>query len=459
MIGFGVVNLVEKYKRDQLNTIDVLQFSMSVFFFTNTFIQPKTATAIIKKAQESHINAYANNLNDAKTKETFNKFLDENKGSGSIKDTSKIIRTINRINDPNALFGDLKDVSSVKIGGRKGKTLLVSDQNNTVNRINPNVPPNFSTMDQPSVTQPVKIQRRAKQCLNSIDSQNIDIDGNDNKVFANMTNGQKSRANKVIGGSAENNGQIVLKAVELSRELDLKTVDEVFSTIEILVAHLQKSKLKLIFDSLFLLSHFFCLPLENSATPMKEITLDQLNAVDMAKLSSTIRDDIAIAQKIAETNKINFRDPLLAVYHYHKHGSDFPAVLRRQNIEVYLTKVPSAMVQDANLTSIQTINGPDGSVVVEKIYITPQDRFAVVLEGVDGTELSKTVKTMFMKGNAYQDHLQKSSTERKWQFDIINGIAQNITQTLGFRGMYSFFININQNRYEMIEENENKKTE
>jgi len=246
MIGFGVANLVDKYKKDQLTPLDVLQFSMSVFFFTNTLIQPKTASAIIKNAQESHIQTFANNLNDVETKETFNRFLDQNKGDGSIKDTSKIVRTINKVNDPNALFGGLKDSSEIKIGGRKGKTLLVSDKNNTVNRINPNST-SFSTVTQIIPSQ-VRFQRKTKQCLARIDAENIEVNGNN--IFRNMEDGQKARANKVIGGSAENNDKIVMKAVEISRNMNLNAVDDVLSIVEILTAQLKKGEFEFEFTKI-----------------------------------------------------------------------------------------------------------------------------------------------------------------------------------------------------------------
>lgn len=237
MIAFGVANMIEKFKKDQLNALDVLQFSMSVFFFTNTLIQPKMASSIIRNAQESHIQSYANNLSDNDAQATFNRFLDQNKGDGTITDNSKIIRTINRINDPNKLFGNLKDSATVKIGGRKGKTLLVSDQNNTVNRINPNFT-TFNTVNQGIA--PVNIQTVVKKCLRNIDSENITVNGE--RVFANMNDVQKSRANKTIGAAAGKNEHVVMKAVEISREMNLNNTDDVLSMIEILSAQLKKGK-------------------------------------------------------------------------------------------------------------------------------------------------------------------------------------------------------------------------
>lgn len=134
MVAFGIANLVDKIKQDKLTPLDVLQFSMSVFFFTNTLIQPQMASSIIKNAQEMHIQ---NKVTDVDAQETFNQFIKSNKNDGTITDNSKIIRAINRIEDPNKFFAEMKDAANIEIGGRKGKTLLVTDKNQNVNRINP----------------------------------------------------------------------------------------------------------------------------------------------------------------------------------------------------------------------------------------------------------------------------------------------------------------------------------
>ena len=138
LIGCGFTNLIEKAKKDQLTTLDVLQFSMSVFFFSNTLIKPQLASRIIENAQNEHIQGYSNSMTDETAKRTFDKFLNDNKGTGSITDKSKIVRTINRIEDPNSLFKGLDGANKIEIGGRKGRTLVVTDQTNHTNRINPN---------------------------------------------------------------------------------------------------------------------------------------------------------------------------------------------------------------------------------------------------------------------------------------------------------------------------------
>ena len=137
MLVFGLANLIEKAKNDQLTTLDIVQFSLSVFFFGHTLIQPKTASGIIKAAQNEHINAYKNSMDDPKAQEAFQNFVDRNRGNGDITTNSKIVRTINRINDPDAFFKGVGDMK-VDLGGRKGRTVFLNDNHNQRHRINPN---------------------------------------------------------------------------------------------------------------------------------------------------------------------------------------------------------------------------------------------------------------------------------------------------------------------------------
>lgn len=136
MLGCGLFNLIEKYQKDQLTSLDLVQFSMSVFFFSHTLIQPKTAMAIIERAQDTHMQQYASRMTDEEVRAVFDKFKNDNLGAGGIQEKSKIIRTINRIAEPNDVFGrsDLKEASSIKIGGRKGRSLLVSENVTTQKR-------------------------------------------------------------------------------------------------------------------------------------------------------------------------------------------------------------------------------------------------------------------------------------------------------------------------------------
>lgn len=138
MLGFGLANLINKAINKELTGLDVLQFSMSVFFFTNTLMQPKVASSIIRKAQEQHFDRCANSMTDTEAKTSFKKFLDQNRGQDTIADRSKIIRTINRMDDPNGFFKSVGPDAQVNVGGRKGKTVMITDTHGNATRINPN---------------------------------------------------------------------------------------------------------------------------------------------------------------------------------------------------------------------------------------------------------------------------------------------------------------------------------
>lgn len=239
MIAFGIANMIDKYKQDQLTPLDVLQFSMSVFFFTNTLIRPQMASSIIKNAQETHIQNYANTMTDADAQATFNRFLETNKGEGTITDNSKIIRTINRINDPNKLFGELKSTPDIKIGSRKGKTLLVADQNQNVNRINPN---NVSFTETSQGIRSVNFKDNINKLFKRTDLKDAELDGK--RIFDNLNDRQTARVNKAIGGAAGTNKLIVSTAIEISEKMNLKSVDDVLSIVEIISAQLKKGKIK-----------------------------------------------------------------------------------------------------------------------------------------------------------------------------------------------------------------------
>jgi multisubunit Na+/H+ antiporter MnhG subunit len=132
MIAFGLANLIEKAKNDQLTTLDVLQF-----FFSHTLIQPKTASGIIKAAQKEHITAYKNAMTDPDAQKAFQDFVDRNRRNHEMTDNSKIVRTINKIDDPNAFFKGLGDMKA-DLGGRKGRTIIIQDNHSKSHRVNPN---------------------------------------------------------------------------------------------------------------------------------------------------------------------------------------------------------------------------------------------------------------------------------------------------------------------------------
>lgn len=61
--GLGVINSIyEVLKKDKVTALDVLQVSTSIFFFTHSFVTFKTASSIIKNAQQTTLVAKRNSL-------------------------------------------------------------------------------------------------------------------------------------------------------------------------------------------------------------------------------------------------------------------------------------------------------------------------------------------------------------------------------------------------------------
>lgn len=137
---------------------------------------------------------------------------------------------------------------------------------------------------------------------------------------------------------------------------------------------------------------------------MKNIGANHLVVINTNEFIDKIRSDCKIAMGIADQGGVGYENPLLAVYHYYKHGEEFAAVLQNNNIEVYLDKLPAKIIQDGNLTEIERVQNPDGTIFMRKSYTTSQNQLAVVIEGCNDRKIS----TMFRNSkNVYQDHLKK----------------------------------------------------
>jgi hypothetical protein len=68
-----------------------------------------------------------------------------------------------------------------------------------------------------------------------------------------------------------------------------------------------------------------------------------------------INEDQRVAVQLANQSGLEYTDPLRAVYHYRKHGPDFPSQVRLQNpIEVYLNHVPDNLITDASFVETLT---------------------------------------------------------------------------------------------------------
>lgn len=76
-----------------------------------------------------------------------------------------------------------------------------------------------------------------------------------------------------------------------------------------------------------------------------------LNNLDSTTFIGELRSDLARADAIAARGGLNFKDPYKAVYHYRKHGEEFPRIIKKHGntMEVYLGRVKNHVIDRANL--------------------------------------------------------------------------------------------------------------
>ncbi|CAF1114363.1 unnamed protein product [Adineta ricciae] len=405
MIAFGFANLIEKAKNNQLSSLDVLQFSMSVFFFGHTLIQPKTASGIIKAAQNEHISAYKNTMTDADARQSFQDFIDRNRGNGGIKDNSKIVRTINKINDPNAFFKGVGDMKA-DIGGRKGRTIILQDNNGQSHRVNPNRV-FFNQSNRP----PIDLTVLRADLLRGFGVEPDMVQVNNEYIFRNLTEHQKQRVKTVLGDTARNyNKNIIGTAKTLAQDLNCRTLDDFLCVVELVASEVKGKK-----------------------EPDLITQLNHLKGNGKTDFIDGIQRDLTRATDIARNAKKAFDNPLKAVYHYRKHGSDFVTRLP-DKIDFYLTKVPQKIFQDANLTGIR--REPNG--VTVKTYITQKAEFGVLVELPDNMQC---IATLFRNPNALKTLTQKIAAAQANVFTLsmVGDVAQQFVVSMG---LASILINV-----------------
>ena len=102
--GLGVVsNIIElaekKIKGEEVTKMEVFNFGLSVFFFTNACLKFKTAKSLIRDVQIDVIDNYGKNLPE-ETSETFKRFRDKAVLNTKVRPNARFIKSINQINNP-----------------------------------------------------------------------------------------------------------------------------------------------------------------------------------------------------------------------------------------------------------------------------------------------------------------------------------------------------------------------
>ena len=108
MNGVGILNSVFELankKSEDITALDILQLSTSIFFFTNSLVNFKTANEIVKDAQKATIDTFRNNLKDEQGRMNFEKTLRlTKKQSGKMHGNADFIRGVKRIDNKQDFF-------------------------------------------------------------------------------------------------------------------------------------------------------------------------------------------------------------------------------------------------------------------------------------------------------------------------------------------------------------------
>ncbi|KAF8358273.1 hypothetical protein PRIPAC_93268 [Pristionchus pacificus] len=309
-------NMIDKFRKDQLTPLDVLQFSVSTLFFGNTLMQPKTAWGVIQRAQQQRITTIAEHMTDDQAKSAFKTYLDDNKGT-------------------------------VKIGGRKGKTVLLTTSEGQTNRADANrvVRDAKIKMNEYSVSGTPKLQKPGKlrECLGG--------DYKDHKHLGELNEQQMRRMKHVFGASAEYNKDLVSFATKLADKMGIcQDPDAFMSLVEVVAAHKKDAN---------------------------------FNFVDSAVNSfhADVVSDLAKVRNIAGPKGLRFADPFKALYHYRKHGTEF---MEMCSPKFYLGELPSYILRNGQLTDVckVTVIAANGTteLFTQKTYFLRDDSMMVVIE-------------------------------------------------------------------------------
>lgn len=106
--GLGILNSVvdlASKKSEDITTLEILQLTTSIFFFTNSLVNFKTANQIVKDAQKATIDSMRGQLNDEASQKSFDQMLRNNKKqSGKMHGSADFIRGVKQIDNTNDFF-------------------------------------------------------------------------------------------------------------------------------------------------------------------------------------------------------------------------------------------------------------------------------------------------------------------------------------------------------------------
>ncbi|KAG8271668.1 hypothetical protein J6590_057688 [Homalodisca vitripennis] len=274
--GIGIVHglaiLIDKSERNELTPLDVFQFSASVLFFTNSAINCKTASTIIKEVQHDVINSHREGLSkDAK--KLFNKQTGKLRGRDEMYGNAKVVKQLNRIENSQELYEMMvkKDVSTrkVKLTEKGFKGQLVVNKNLKIHPLKLleipaesrkaifNSTRNYSngTLTKDQFHKDMKVYCRKHQIAfesmrkettqklcQMYGKENLnDIVVGGKKIFANATPHEIDRLRVVLENTAKNNQEILQMTTEFAASSGCTTTKDFIIYTEYFVADLNET--------------------------------------------------------------------------------------------------------------------------------------------------------------------------------------------------------------------------
>ena len=227
MNGIGILNSVLEVaskKPDEITSLDILQLTTSIFFFTNSLVNFKTANAIVKDAQKATMDSMRNNLNDDRSKKNFDITLkNTQKRSGKMHGSADFIRGVKNIDNKQDFFQALGIDGNLKANfNRRG---LVNIDNKL--SIHPN---EFMQIDQ---NQRVELLEHSQNLLNKKISL-TKFNKNVQDIVKTSRTPNENQRKHAFENISSKLGSVVVNGIKLISNLKPDEIDQLDRVLQIL---------------------------------------------------------------------------------------------------------------------------------------------------------------------------------------------------------------------------------
>lgn len=270
MNGIGVINSIVELARkkpEEITRFEILQLTTSIFFFTNSLVNFKTANQIVKDTQKATINNIRNDLTDEASLKSFDNLLKNTKRqSGKMHGSADFIRGVRHINNRNEFFKALGVDNTVKakfyrngsININKGWTInpnaymqideaqrnaLLADSSDLLAKkiskreFNKRVDSVVQKNKVSYATSRTAANSRLAKAFGTDQLEQVEVDGR--KIFASIKPNEIDRIDSVLENAELNYGENKLQAgLEFIKRVACKNAKEFCAALEFALRHL-----------------------------------------------------------------------------------------------------------------------------------------------------------------------------------------------------------------------------